>query len=262
MKNPTRAWTWIVAVSILLIPVAAWAQAPRPAKAPAVVSYTDKSLDSALCDAAQHGTPAAIKALVKQGAQVDTICSSWQATPFENAVRDDNIANMTALLDAGADIDAWAGGDACCRETALGFAQSVLTVRFLLDRHANANIRRASDGSTPLIWLSMSATMADTDRSADGDTKIAQLLIDAGADVNVKDNDGMTPLIQGAGAHSKSFVKLLLDHGADVNARNSNGNSALDVTTNLKDSPLTSADDSQALSDLETFLRAHGAVQR
>lgn len=226
-----------------------------------VAAFANPKLDSALCDAAQHGTPAAIKMLVKKGAHVNTICSSWQATPLENAARADNIANMTALLDAGADINAWSGGDACCRETALGFAQSVPTVRFLLDHHANVNIRKASDGSTPLIWLSMSVTMSDTDQSADDHTEIARLLIDAGADVNAADHDGMTPLIMGVGAHSKSFVELLLDHGANVNARNSSGVSALDDTMNLENSPLTPAGDLQALRDLEAFLRAHGAVQ-
>ena len=226
-----------------------------------IVAFANSKLDGALCDAATHGTPATIKALVKNGAKVNTICSAWQATPLENAAHDDNIANMTALLGAGANVDAWSDGDACCRETALGFASSLPTVRFLLAHHANVNIRRASDNSTPLIWLSMSVAMADTDQSADDDTKIAQALIDAGADVNAGNKIGLTPLIMGVGAYSKSFVGFLLDHGANVNARNSFGNTALAVTLNLKNSPLTPAEDSEKASDIETLLRAHGAVQ-
>jgi len=224
-------------------------------------AFANPDLDSALCDAAQHGTPAAIKALVEKGANANVICSDWQATPLENAAHLDNVANMTALLDAGADVDAWSGGDACCQETALGYARSVPTASLLIAHHANVNIRRAGDGYTPLIWLAMSATMASTDQSADDDTKIAQLLIDAGADVNAAGNDGLTPLSMGIGAHSKSFVVLLLDHGANVNGRNSFGVSPLGVTINGENSPLATADEVQALQEIDALLRSHGAVQ-
>lgn len=47
------------------------------------------------------------------------------ATPLENAAHDDNISNTVTLLDTGADINAWRGGDVCCQETALAFACSV-----------------------------------------------------------------------------------------------------------------------------------------
>jgi ankyrin repeat protein len=224
-------------------------------------AFANPSLDSALCDAAQNGTQAAIKALVEKGANTNVICSDWQATPLENAAHLDNVANMTALLDAGADVDAWSGGAACCQETALGYARSVPTASLLIARHANVNIRRAEDGYTPLIWLAMSASIASTDQSADNDTKIAQLLIDAGADANAAGNDGLTPLSIGIGAHSKSFVVLLLDHGANVNARNSFGVSPLGVTMNGENSPLATADEVQALREIDALLRSHGAVE-
>jgi hypothetical protein len=55
MKGPMRVWIWLFAVSILLAPIVAWAQAPRPATSAAVVavdtgivSYTDKSDDTML----------------------------------------------------------------------------------------------------------------------------------------------------------------------------------------------------------------------
>ena len=224
-------------------------------------AFASPKLDSALCDAAEHGTPATITKLVKKGANKNAICSDWQATPLENAAHLDKIANMTALLNAGADVDAWSGGDACCQQTALGFARSVPTASLLIAHHANVNIRRASDGYTPLIWLSMSVTMASSDESADDDTGVAKLLIDAGADVNAAGNDGLTPLGMGIGAHSKSFVVLLLDHGANINARNSFGVSPLGVTLNGENNPLTSAEDAQGLREIEALLRSRGAVE-
>jgi ankyrin repeat protein len=107
----------------------------------------------------------------------------------------------------------------------------------------------------------MSASIASTDQSADNDTTIAQLLMDAGADANAAGNDGLTPLSMGIGAHSKSLVVLLLDHGANVNARNSFGVSPLGVTMNGENSPLATADEVQALREIDALLRSHGAVQ-
>ena len=55
--------------------------------------------------------------------------------------------------------------------------------------------------------------------------EILQLIIDRGADVNVRDNDGMTALMLAAGDPVK--VKLLLAHGADVHAKSKLGRTAL-----------------------------------
>ena len=44
-----------------------------------------------------------------------------------------------------------------------------------------------------------------------------QLLIDAGADVNSADSDGITPLIVAAQSGHQQSVQLLIDEGADVN---------------------------------------------
>ena len=54
-----------------------------------------------------------------------------------------------------------------------------------------------------------------------------KLLLDHGADVNVKDEDGETPLFCASNNGHKEIVKLLLEHGADVNAKNNYGNSPL-----------------------------------
>jgi ankyrin repeat protein len=66
-------------------------------------------------------------------------------------------------------------------------------------------------GKTALIWASR------------GNTEIASLLLDKGADPNVRNNDGRTALMIG----NTDIMKLLLSHKADMNIRDNNGNTVL-----------------------------------
>ena len=59
------------------------------------------------------------------------------------------------------------------------------------------------------------------------DLKHLESLVRDGADVNVKDSKGETPLMYAAVAGSPEAMRFLVDHGADVNARNEIGATAL-----------------------------------
>ena len=52
---------------------------------------------------------------------------------------------------------------------------------------------------------------------------IAKLLIDSGADVNVQDEDGWAPLRWAVRAENFDLVKLLIENGADVNVQDKDG---------------------------------------
>ena len=48
-------------------------------------------------------------------------------------------------------------------------------------------------------------------------------LLEAGANVNARDTDGNTPLVEACGHGSLKIIELLLDHGAKINVRNQHG---------------------------------------
>ena len=78
------------------------------------------------------------------------------------------------------------------------------------------NEKEAAVGSTPLI----SATVF-------GKTEIAGALIEAGAEVNLKNNEGSTALHSAAFLCRLEIVEMLLEHGADKELLNNYGSTAL-----------------------------------
>ncbi len=122
-------------------------------------------------------------------------------------------------------------------------------VKALLEKGAEANAREHYRGNTPLIQATMHGLVevcevliehgADVDMKnkrggtallwACGEhTECSQLLIDNGADVNI--NSG-SALIWHANRGNKELVISLLNHGAKVNAKRINGETALYVAT-------------------------------
>ena len=71
---------------------------------------------------------------------------------------------------------------------------------------------RDENGMTPLMFA-----------AATGHTECAEMLLDAGADVNARDNVGMTPLLFAALEGRMDALKLLLAKGADMQASTKGG---------------------------------------
>ncbi|KAF6108725.1 fibronectin type III and ankyrin repeat domains 1 [Phyllostomus discolor] len=74
-------------------------------------------------------------------------------------------------------------------------------------------------GWTPLMRVS----------AVSGDQRVASLLIEGGADVNVRDKDGKTPLMVAVLNNHEELVQLLLDKGADVSVKNEFGKGVLEM---------------------------------
>lgn len=62
-----------------------------------------------------------------------------------------------------------------------------------------------------------------------GHVSVAQQLLKAGVNVNVRTSDGVTPLMAAAIKGYSDLVKVLLDHGANVNVVDGAGNTALKI---------------------------------
>jgi hypothetical protein len=122
-------------------------------------------------------------------------------------------------------------------------------VRALLKAGASSNTV-STDGNTPLSWA---AGLAGPDvlkslieagarvnggqlpalvvAAADGNATAAAVLIDNGANVNVSDKNGMTPLMWAAQRSQEDSARLLLQHGADPLKKSVVGKLARDYAT-------------------------------
>jgi ankyrin repeat protein len=96
-----------------------------------------------------------------------------------------------------------------------------------------------SNGTPEEVKAALQAGADVNAKDDDGDTalmwcaenehslKTLSILIKAGADVNAKDNDGWTPLMFAAKENTPEALNALIAAGADVNAQNNDGKTAL-----------------------------------
>jgi ankyrin repeat protein len=153
---------------------------------------------TALMAAANAGHTEMIKLLIERGADVNAVDRGYTALMF--ASEKSHVAIVRLLLEKGANIDSEAG------------------ISLL---HWDVLRRTASRGITPreVRWTALKkAAWA-------GNTEIARLLIEKGADVNSKDEFGWTPLMFAAISERDpvDVARLLIEKGADVNSKLKDG---------------------------------------
>jgi ankyrin repeat protein len=94
---------------------------------------------------------------------------------------------------------------------------NVDVVNQLIEEGLNMNVSR--DGTTPLMLA-----------ASKGQIEIAKAIIQAGANVNARSDDGETALHMAAASQSQSdVIDLLMQSGVDIEARNKTGKTALQL---------------------------------
>ncbi|MEY4636259.1 MAG: hypothetical protein RJA55_2057 [Acidobacteriota bacterium] len=169
----------------------------------AVMLTVTVAANTTVADAAKSGDAAAVKALLKAGADVNAAQGDGM-TALHWAATNGDAAMAQMLLAAGANVRATTrlGGITPLHLATQGGQAQVAAA--LLAAGADATLTTTT-GATPLMLAARS-----------GNTETATRLVEVGADLNAKESTyGQTALMVAAGLDRADVVRLLLAKGAD-----------------------------------------------
>jgi ankyrin repeat protein len=158
-----------------------------------------------LLDAARSGDTTELRALLKQGANVNASDGDG-TTPLHWASYRDDLEAADLLMRAGANVNATNDLGATPLWSASQNGSGVMVAR-LLEAGANPNMALLT-GETPLMVAARS-----------GSTAVVEQLLEKGADPNARGARGQTALMWAAAQQHPDVVKVLLAHGVDIQAR-------------------------------------------
>ncbi|CAH6789300.1 Rnasel [Phodopus roborovskii] len=151
------------------------------------------------------------------------------ATPFIIAGINGDVRLLQIFLSKGADVNEYdSNGFTAFMEAAEH--GHVEALRFLFDNRANVNLRReTTEDKKRMKKGGATALMSAAEY---GHTEVLSILLnDMGAEVNAKDNKGRNALIctlrDPDGKNVEEITRLLLQHGADANVRGEGGKTPL-----------------------------------
>ena len=225
-----------------------------------------------LSEAAALGNAAMIEALLKAGADPKTLTTADGETVLMTAARAGNVDAVKILLGHGADVNA---RENYRGQTALMWAAAERhpeVVKVLLEHGADWKVV-SFDRETKMPKLSAASSVTPMARGGltaflfaarEGDIESAQVMLDAGVDINQTDVDGTTALVVSIMNKHYSFAKLLLDRGADPNLADVKGRAALYAAIDMRNEdysamPARKEDDPLPSLEIVKALLEHGA---
>ena len=167
---------------------------------------------TALHFASERGDASLVRLLLDRGAIIH-IQDGYGESPLVLACQSGDLETMELLLDHGASIEP---ADSSCHAplvTAIIY-QRYPAIKLLLDR--GADIDRFS-------WDCVDLTSALHYCAENGQTETAALLLDRGANIDIENSEGVTPLKMVVQYQMFEMVKLLVDRGASVFVRDKEG---------------------------------------
>ena len=186
------------------------------------INETDYSTGTALHTAVGQGNSSLVKQLIDHGADIEALSELNGARALHMAIDFDERTIIELLLDNGADIEAQDGERRRPLHRATGSGLNRV-VELLLERGAEINAREGFYDTTPLMQA------ADNGR-----LETVKLLLSRGAEINMIDNRGFSALSLASQLQSfrnvgnGSLIKFLVDQGADLDVRNAHGQTPLD----------------------------------
>ena len=179
-------------------------------EAGADVNHGNQRQKTALMFGADSGREDIVSSLIKAGADVN-FADSYGNTPLMYASSaEESIKSVELLLEAGADVNHSNEEGDTALMSAVGSRQNDVVTLLI---KAGANMNAANEmGSTAVYNFAISA----------GEWECAEILAEAGADLNVMSDD-KTPLMWAVEEDRETSAEALIKAGADVNKVNHDG---------------------------------------
>ncbi|XP_019727470.1 ankyrin repeat domain-containing protein 50 [Hippocampus comes] len=191
-----------------------WVRVRDARTAAAMLEHADNDGWTALRSAARGGHGEAVRLLLDAGADVDG-CDAEGRTALRAAAWGGHEETVLILLDYGAQVNK-ADRKGRTPLIAAAYMGHREVVEVLLDHKARVDLADR-DGRTA---LSVAALCVPAAAGRRGSGKVASLLLERGANPGHRDTDGMTPLLlaayEGHDDGHDDVAELLLDAGADV----------------------------------------------
>jgi len=168
------------------------------------VNAPDVDGTTALQWAAERDNVDAVDLLVRAGADVK-IANRYGVSPLLVACTNGNAAIIEKLLQAGADPNTMSSEGETALMTAARTGR-VEPVKLLFAHGAKVDAKEQMRGQTALMWA-----------AAENHAEVVKTLIEIGADVNTRSKGGFTALLFAVRAGSRDAVQVLVAHGANPN---------------------------------------------
>lgn len=196
------------------------------------VNKLDKQGYAALQTAARGRKDNLIPLLIELGADVNGRDRDG-FTALSNATQRNHVPSIQALAERGADIELAVEGGFTPLSLAIDGGH-FLAAKALIELGANVNSESGEDRVTPLMVASSWLAVGDAARHIElrqglRSTDIASALIERGANVNAANAEGVTALMIAAARGNMPMLGLLLEAGADPNLKSKAGKAAIDI---------------------------------